>query len=115
MAKKYPVVFSASAESDLHAIHDLIAQRRPRAADKWVEHIQRQVGLVATLPLAFEVVPEAEALHLHEYRHIIHVNYRTIYRVDESRVFIVRIVHGARILTRAMLGLEPEPEPERPA
>ena len=33
-----------------------------------------------------------------DYRHLIHKKYRIIYRLLENSVFILRIVHGAKLL-----------------
>jgi len=33
-----------------------------------------------------------------EYRHITYGHYRTIFRVEGSRVIILRVIHGARLL-----------------
>lgn len=54
------------------------------------------------MPRRHEVIPEADELGV-EYRHIILGNYRTIYRVDERRVIILRIIHAARLLDQSLL------------
>lgn len=112
MAKRrLPVDFSAAADRDLHAIHDYISLDRPSAARRWLRGIKRQIELLRILPLSFEMIPEAEDLELN-CRHVIYGNYRVIYQVGESRIYIIRIVHAARMLTRAMLGLDPNGETE---
>jgi len=45
----------------------------------------------------------AEAQELEEkYRHLIYGNYRTIFRIEESKVIIMRVIHGARLLDLRM-------------
>ena len=48
-------------------------------------------------PLRCPVIPESFELGV-EYRHIIYGHYRTIFKVDHSRVIIMRVIHGARLM-----------------
>jgi len=52
------------------------------------------------LPYRYAVVPEAESID-RPWRHLIFGNYRIIYRVDGKRVSILRVVHGARLLSQS--------------
>ena len=46
-------------------------------------------------------IPEAADLDI-DYRHKLFGNYRIIYRVEGNLVFVVRVIHGARLLLRSM-------------
>lgn len=94
---KYVVEITAAAEGDLREIHASIARDRPVAAEKLIAAIERQVTKLEENPLRGVVIEEARLLGL-DYRHLLHGPYRTIYRVGRDRVWIVRVVHGARII-----------------
>lgn len=79
------------------AVHDHIARDKPAAARKWVAAIRRQIGTLEQHPLRAAPIPEAGHLGV-AYRQLLHGRYRTIYRVEGSRVIIVRVVHGAQQL-----------------
>jgi plasmid stabilization system protein ParE len=95
--RRYRVDTSASAERDILAIRDYIAADDPAAARKWASAIVRQIHSPRSLPLRGHVIPEAARLGV-AYRHLIFGRYRTIYRIDGDRVFVVRVVHGAQLL-----------------
>jgi plasmid stabilization system protein ParE len=60
-------------------------------------------------PLRYEVIPEALDIDLEqEYRHVLSGTFRIVYRVEPSRVVIVRVIRSARLLTESMLQ-EPGP------
>jgi plasmid stabilization system protein ParE len=84
------------------AIRDWIARDKPRAADKWARTIERKVRLLRSMPQRHEVIPEALELGV-EYRHILFGNYRTIYRIEDDRVIVLRVIHAARLLDQSML------------
>lgn len=102
--KKYRVDVSASAQRDLASIQARIARDSPSAATKWVRLAQRHVLSLRSLPLRYEVIPEiAEGDFEFPYRHLVFGNYRIIYRVEETLVLIVRVIHAARLLTPEMV------------
>lgn len=96
-AEKYVVEITAAAEEDLREIHAFIARDRPVAARKLIAALERQVTNLEENPLRGVVIEEARLLGL-DYRHLLHGPYRTIYRVGSRRVWIVRVVHGARLI-----------------
>jgi toxin ParE1/3/4 len=106
VSKKLRVVIAESAKLDVRFIRDYIAQDRARAAAEWVQDFQRRVRLLASMPLGFEVIPEAERVGA-PYRHVIFGNYRIIYFVGKEQVLVCRVVHAARRLTRYMLDPPP--------
>jgi toxin ParE1/3/4 len=106
MRASFRVEISAPAEADLLAIHNEIAQDKPRAAAKWLGAMLKAAHSLRSLPYRFEIIPEADEIGL-ERRHLIRGNYRIIYRIEERRVRIVRVVRAARQLTRRMLHDEP--------
>jgi plasmid stabilization system protein ParE len=97
VAKRYVVEISAHAERDAFGIYEYIAKDNPRAARKWLAILRRQQQLLTRFPLRSPVIPEAARLGV-EYRHLIHGEYRTVYRIEKNRVLVVRVIHGAQLL-----------------
>ena len=106
MSRKPRVVITESAKLDVRSIRDSIGRNRPKAAAEWVREFQRRARLLATMPLGFEVIPEAEQIGA-PFRHIVFGNYRIIYSVATNQVAVCRVIHAARRLTPQML--EPPP------
>jgi toxin ParE1/3/4 len=103
------VQVSEEAHRDVQGIHDLIARDKRGAAAKWVREFHRLAKSLTQNPLQFEVMPEAENVD-RPWRHLLFGNYRIVYRVDENRVTILRVIHGSRLLDRSFFGLPPEVE-----
>lgn len=102
MRKRFHVEITASAEHDVRAIRDFIARDKPGAAGKWVRSIDRRIRSLKSMPQRYEVIPEAQELGV-EYRHIISGNYRTIYRIEDDRVIVLRVIHASRLLDQSLL------------
>ena len=96
-AAKYDVEITAAAEADLRDIHSWIARERPRAAARLVDALARQIAALESQPLRGAVIEESRLLGI-DYRHLVYGPYRTIYRVRGKRVWIVRVLHGARLI-----------------
>jgi plasmid stabilization system protein ParE len=102
--KKYRVDVGPLAQGDLASHRARIAQDNPRAAAKWLRAAQRHIQSLSYLPLRFEVIPEVEERdYPFEYRHMQFGDYRILYRVDHSRVLVVRVIHATQLLTPRML------------
>jgi plasmid stabilization system protein ParE len=97
MSKKYQAEVTKIAELDILQIRDHISRDNESAASKWVQEIRRQIDSLEKFPLRCPVIPESSELGK-EYRHLIYGNYRTLFKVIGSRVLIMRVIHGARLL-----------------
>jgi plasmid stabilization system protein ParE len=104
VTRRYRVEITAAAERDIQLNHDYIAGDKPRAAANWVGQIKRQIRSLASMPMRCEIIPEAEDVGI-EYRHIIFGQYRTIFRIMEKRVIILRVIHGARLFDLSFLNV----------
>ena len=83
-------------------IWEYIAQDKPDAATAFVLRLEEQIRKLERFPERAPLVPENELLGT-AYRHLLHGNYRTIYKIVGSRVIILRVLHGARLLDTAIL------------
>ena len=106
MRASFRVEIAVQAEADLRAIHDHIAQDKPKAATKWLRDTLAAIRSLRSLPYRHEAIPEAAELGL-ERRHLIRGNYRIIYRVEAQRVRVLRVLHAAQRLTQRLLRDEP--------
>jgi plasmid stabilization system protein ParE len=95
---RYRVEITQTAEVDLRKIYSYIASENEKAAVAWIREIDRQIGSLEQFPLRCPVIPESLELGK-EYRHILYGDYRTIFKVENLQVTIMRVIHGARLLS----------------
>ncbi|MGH7656514.1 MAG: type II toxin-antitoxin system RelE/ParE family toxin [Gemmatimonadaceae bacterium] len=88
------VIWSPLAERRALEAVDYIAEDRPQLAADWLEDLLERVAALQRFPRRGHVVPE---IGDSTYREILHAPYRVIYRVDEDRVVILTLRHGAGI------------------
>ncbi len=97
MPTRFAVRFSLKAEEDLEEIWSFIAADSPDNATKFILQLEKQVESLGRFPERCPLIPENELLR-GKYRHLIYGDYRTLFRVSNKTVFIVRIVSSARLL-----------------
>jgi plasmid stabilization system protein ParE len=102
MRASFRVETAAPAEVDLRAIYNFIARDSTREAAKWLRGALTTIRSLRTLPERYERVPEDELLTF-DCRHVPYGNYRIVYRVEDRRVRVLRVIHAARLLTPEML------------
>jgi plasmid stabilization system protein ParE len=100
--KRYRVEITPVAERDVLGIYDSIAQASRQRAVKWFREIDRQTRTLSRAPKRCPVIPESVEIG-REYRHLIYGNYRTIFRIEGEVVYILRVLHGARLLDSSAL------------
>ena len=83
-------------------IWEQIAQDKPAATTTFVLQIEEQISTLEDSPERCPLVPENELLGT-AYRHLLYGKYRTIFKVIGSRVIIMRVLHGSRLLDTKML------------
>ncbi len=89
------VSWTDQALEDLKAICLFISRDSPRIAELFADKIFAATDRLVNFPLMGRIVPE---LNQKDIREIIHGNYRIIYRVLGSKVEILTVHHGARLL-----------------
>ena len=96
MARKYPITFAGSALKDLEEIRNWYAdQQASQVGERLVGEIVFHVGRLANYPETGRIVPEFGITSLRE---IIHPPFRIVYRLDGTRVRIVRVWRSERLL-----------------
>jgi len=97
MQRKKAITFAASAVNDLDDIRFWYAdQQVPAVGDKLLREIISQVERLGAFPESGRIVPEFGIANLRE---IICSPFRIIYRLDESKVRVVRVWRSERLLT----------------
>lgn len=93
----FKVEITPSAERDLEEIWDYIAHDNPGNATAFMLRIEEQICSLEQSPERCPLIPENQILGT-SYRHLIYGQYRTIFRISVDTVYILRIIHGARLL-----------------
>ncbi len=84
-------------------IWTFIAHNSIDEANRFIHKLERQLKTLRRLPGRCPLIPEND-LPDKQYRHLIYGNYRTVFRISGRRtVYVVRIIHGARLLDTSML------------
>jgi toxin ParE1/3/4 len=87
------LVWTGPAVADLRSIRDYIRRDSDLYAGRFVGRIIEAVESLAELPARGRPVPEADDVSIRE---LLYRGYRIMYRVEETRVTVLAIVHGAR-------------------
>ena len=102
MKKRWKVIWSKSASTDLASIAAYIARDDRDAALSALDRLETRATALGAMPLRGRVVPELLAIDVAHYRELVEAPYRIIYRVEERRVLVVAVVDGRRDLERAL-------------
>lgn len=103
MPTRFQVKITRTAEGDLKEIWDYIEKDSRREAEKFITRIEQQISTLEQYPERCPSVPENEVLGT-GYRHILYGDYRTIFRISQKTVYILRIIHGSRLLDDSAFG-----------
>lgn len=97
MAKKHRVLITKTAEEDIRSIFEYISSDNLQAASRWKGEIKSQIASLREFPMRYSITPEADEIGF-DYRHIIYGDYRTIFKITEDLVLIMRVFHCSRLL-----------------
>lgn len=89
------VTWTKTAEADLHAIWMYIAGDSRMYAAAFVRRVRTKSRSLDESSKRGRIVPEVNA---DDIRELIIGNYRLIYQVTTHEVFVLRLIHGARLL-----------------
>jgi toxin ParE1/3/4 len=97
MRAKYNVEITPVAERDVEEIWNYIADDSPGNATAFIMRLEDQIDTLEQHPERCLLIPENEQLGT-SYRHLLQGAYRTIFRISGKTVYILRIIHGSRLL-----------------
>lgn len=92
----YLVFWTKAAQLDLTNILEYIAGETGQQADAIYQLIKQKAELLQTMPQQGRVVPELRFFGILSYRELICRPWRIIYKVEESKVFILAVIDGRR-------------------
>ena len=101
MQKKFQVNLLPQAEEDLQEIIDFIAEERPGVANKMLDKFSQSFSQLALNPETGRKARD-KRLYLLGYRYLVVSTYLVFYRIQLKRVFVYRILHGARNYTEIL-------------
>lgn len=104
MPVKFQVKITRSAEKDVEEIWNYIASDSPNQASKFILELESQIITLERFPERCSLIPENEILGT-QYRHLVYENYRTLFRIAGKTVYILRVIHAARLLDFSMFGM----------
>jgi toxin ParE1/3/4 len=94
---KFRVRITRTAEKDIEEIWSFIAQDSPEEASRFIGRLEDQVATLESFPERCALIPENEMLGT-RYRHLLFGDYRSVFRVAGKTVYVLRIIHGAKLL-----------------
>ena len=94
MSRKRSIRWSRLADLDLHSAHAYLEERSPSAARRLAEDILQALEHIQDHPEAGAVA--TDLLPRGRYRHWICGRYRIIFRIEEDRIWILRIWDSRR-------------------
>jgi plasmid stabilization system protein ParE len=101
MPAKYRVRITRASERDIEEIWTFIANDSPEEADKFIRRLEEQIETLEKFPERCSLIPENEILGT-RYRHLLYGNYRSLFRIVRKTVYVLRVIHGARLLDSSM-------------
>jgi toxin ParE1/3/4 len=99
MSPHFDVLITERAQRDVNEIWEYISRDTPEAADRFMTELLEQVTKLETFPESMSLIKENDALGVDCYRQLLLKDYRTIFRIQEQTVVIIRVIHGAKLLS----------------
>ena len=97
MKKAYKVFITQNAQDDLRHIFSYIAEDSKSNAKIFVCELEEKINTLSTLPERASYIPE-NVFFSTDYRQLIHRKYRVIYRFDKNEIYVLRVIHGSKLL-----------------
>ena len=101
MPAKFRVRITRAAERDIEETWNFIADDSAEEADKLLRRLEEQIETLERFPERCPLIPENEILGT-RYRHLLYANYRTVFRIARNTVYVIRVIHSARLLDSSM-------------
>lgn len=93
------VVLSANAWEDLDALLEYLESRAPATAARYAKEIPEALERLEKFPESGRIVPEFLDEGIRRWRELLFERQRILYRLEATRVVVVRIVDDRQLLT----------------
>ncbi|MGI8785067.1 MAG: type II toxin-antitoxin system RelE/ParE family toxin [Acidobacteriota bacterium] len=97
MPTKFRVEITDSAENDIEEIWTFLTEDNPEAATRFVVQIENRIDTLEHFPERCQIASESGLLGT-RYRQLLVGNDRVIFRASVKTVFVLRVIHAARLL-----------------
>lgn len=97
MPKNYKIHLTQNAQTDLEHIFFYIASDNINSAKKFILELEEKLYSLETSPERCPYIPE-NIFFGTNYRHLIHKRYRAIYKINDDCLYILRVIHGSKLL-----------------
>lgn len=92
MKQEYQVVWTGVATNDLKKTIEYISATSPDNAGKVLEKVMESASSLYTLPERGRILPELQTQGIFQYRELLIPPWRLIYRIAESKVYVLSLV-----------------------
>jgi toxin ParE1/3/4 len=96
--KQFEVIWTKNAEFDLQLIIEYIKIDSLTIAKKIFLEIKKECSDLYYFPQKKRVVPELQQIGIFKYREIIHQRWRIIFKIDNTKVYVLIVVDSCRNL-----------------
>jgi toxin ParE1/3/4 len=96
--KQFEVIWTKNAQFDLESIIEYIKIDSLEIAKKIFFEIKEESSNLYYFPQRKRVVPELQQIGILKYREIIHERWRIIFKIDNTKVYILLVVDSRRNL-----------------
>ena len=96
--KKFEVIWTKSAKFDLELIIEYIKTDSLNIAKKIFLEIKEECNKLYSFPERKRIVPELQQISILKYRELIHKRWRIIYKIDDTKVYILIVIDSSRNL-----------------
>ena len=96
--KQFEVIWTENAVFDLELIIEYIKTNSFDIAKKIFFEIKKECKNLYYFPERKRIVPELQQIGILKYREIIHKRWRIIYKIDNTKVYILLVVDSSRNL-----------------
>jgi plasmid stabilization system protein ParE len=103
MAETHQVLWTDTARQDLTGIIDYIAQDSVEDALVILDKLEAKATQLTSLPSRGRIVPELLDTGISQYREIISVPWRIVYRIESQRVLVMAVLDSRRDLQVVLL------------
>ena len=96
--KQFEVIWTKNAEFDLESIIEYIKTDSLQKAKNIFFEIKKECANLYYFPERKRIVPELQQIGILKYREIIHKRWRIIYKIDNTKVYVLLVVDSSRNL-----------------
>ena len=96
--KKFEVIWTKNAKFDLEQIIEYIKIDSQDVAKKIFFEIKKECENLYYFPRRKRIVPELQQIGILKYREIIYKRWRIIYKIDNTKVYVLLVADSSRNL-----------------